>query len=82
MDEHYRRLAGLRLASLRQDAETARLFLQDDAVPAAGHRIVQPELAATLEAIAREGAPGFYQGRLARQLVDGVRRAGGIWSLE
>ena len=82
VDEHYRRLAGLRLASLRQDAETARLFLQDDAVPAAGHGIVQPELAATLEAIAREGAPGFYQGRRARQLVDGVRRAGGIWSLD
>jgi len=82
VDERYRRLAGLRLASLRQDTETTRLFLQDEAVPAAGHRIVQPELAATLEAIARAGAQGFYQGRRARQLVDGVRRAGGIWSLD
>ena len=26
--------------------------------------------------------PGFYGGRVARQLVEGVRRSGGLWTLE
>jgi gamma-glutamyltranspeptidase/glutathione hydrolase len=50
--------------------------------PAAGHVIRQPDLAATLERVARDGAAGFYEGELARKLVDGVRAAGGIWQLE
>jgi gamma-glutamyltranspeptidase/glutathione hydrolase len=82
VDEYYRRLAGFRLASLQQDAETARLFLQDDAVPEAGYRLRQPELAETLDDIAQQGEAGFYGGRVARQLVDGVRRNGGLWTLE
>jgi gamma-glutamyltranspeptidase/glutathione hydrolase len=82
VDERYRRLAGFRLASLQEDEETARLFLQDDAVPEAGYRLRQAELAETLDDIAREGDTGFYAGRVARRLVDGVRRNGGIWTLE
>jgi gamma-glutamyltranspeptidase len=36
----------------------------------------------TLESIARHGADGFYKGEIAQRLVDGVRAAGGIWSLQ
>ena len=82
MDERYRRQAGFRLAALQEDEETARIFLHDDAVPEAGYRLRQPELAETLEDIVRQGAAGFYGGRVARQLVDGVRRNGGLWTLE
>jgi len=82
VDEHYRRLAGFRLAALQADEATARIFLQHDAVPEAGYIIRQPELAETLEAIARQGRAGFYQGRVALRLVDGVRRNGGLWTLE
>lgn len=82
VDPLYNRLAAFRLDAMRADAETARLFLQDNAVPSAAHRVVQPELAATLEALAEQGRDGFYAGRVAQQLVDGVHRAGGIWSLE
>ena len=82
VDERYRRLAGFRLASLQDDEETARIFLQDDAVPEAGYRLRQPELAETLDDIARQGAAGFYGGRVAQQLVDGVRRNGGLWTLQ
>jgi len=82
VDPYYNRLAGFRLATLQADAETARLFLQDGAVPASGYRVVQPELAATLEALAERGRDGFYAGRVAEQLVDGVRKAGGIWTLD
>ena len=42
----------------------------------------QPELAATLERIARRGANGFYRGRTARLLVAEMRRGGGIISAE
>jgi gamma-glutamyltranspeptidase/glutathione hydrolase len=82
VDKYYNRLVGFRLAAMQADAETARLFLQDSAIPSAGHRVVQPELAATLEALAEHGRDGFYAGRVAEQLVDGVRRAGGIWTLD
>ena len=82
VDERYRRLAGFRLASMQKDSETARIFLQNDTVPQLGYRLRQPELAETLDDIAREGEAGFYGGRVARQLVDGVRRKGGLWTLE
>jgi gamma-glutamyltranspeptidase/glutathione hydrolase len=39
----------------------------------------QPELAATLQAIADGGAKAFYEGPLATKLADGVAAAGGIW---
>jgi gamma-glutamyltranspeptidase/glutathione hydrolase len=77
----YNRLAQLRLADIQNDPETARLFLQDDEIPRPGYLIRQPELASTLEAIALHGRSGFYHGEVAEKLVEGVRRAGGIWSL-
>ena len=82
VDKHYRELARFRLGALRNDSEAAKLFLQDDEVPEEGVRIVQPDLANTLQAIARHGKAGFYRGPVAAQLVKGVRAAGGIWSLE
>jgi gamma-glutamyltranspeptidase/glutathione hydrolase len=81
VDAVYRERAGWRLAALRDDAESARLFLHDGDLPSLGHVLRQPELADTLERLAREGRAGFYAGPLARRLVDGVRGAGGIWSL-
>ena len=78
----YNRLAQFRLADIRSDPETARIFLQDDDIPQPGYLIRQPELAATLEAISLHGRTGFYRGELATKLVDGVRAAGGIWSLD
>ena len=67
---------------LLRSADAARVFLTaDGAVPDVGAVIKQPDLAATLEAIAAEGAKGFYAGRVAKDLVDGVRAGGGIWTL-
>jgi gamma-glutamyltranspeptidase/glutathione hydrolase len=78
----YNRLARFRLVDLQNDPETARIFLQDDELPQPDYLIRQPELAATLEAISLHGKTGFYRGEMAVKLVDGVRRAGGIWSLD
>ena len=51
-------------------------------VPEPGSLLRQPELATTLETLASHGREGFYAGPLAARLVEGVRAAGGIWSLE
>ena len=51
-------------------------------VPAVGTIIKQPELAQTLTALAEQGPDGFYKGAVAKRMVEGVRKLGGIWSLE
>jgi gamma-glutamyltranspeptidase / glutathione hydrolase len=68
---------------LLHSPDMARVFLAaDGAVPELGALIKQPDLANTLEAIADQGAKGFYTGRIAAELVDGVRADGGIWTLQ
>ncbi len=68
------------LEQFRSEPDVARNFLRGGAVPPVGTRIRQPELAATLEFLARHGLDAFYRGELATRLVAGVRAQGGIWS--
>jgi len=82
VDAYYRRMARFRQQALRRSPAAAKIFLQHGDVPATGALIRQPELAATLRALAQKGRDGFYAGAVARRLVDGVRKAGGIWTLE
>jgi gamma-glutamyltranspeptidase / glutathione hydrolase len=77
--ERYRQVAGWRLEVLRQHPAAAAIFLQQGEVPAEGYRLRQPELARTLEMIARHGAAGFYRGETAKRMLDAVRAGGGIW---
>jgi gamma-glutamyltranspeptidase/glutathione hydrolase len=49
---------------------------------AQGATLRQPELADTLQRLADRGRAGFYAGATAQHLVDGVRAAGGIWTLQ
>ncbi len=68
---------------LRRFAETpdvARNFLRKGAVPELGTIIRQPELANTLEWLAKYGFDAFYHGELAQRVVAGVRAQGGIWT--
>ncbi len=82
IDPVYRERAQWRLSALRDNPETARLFLDDKGeIPEALALLRQPELANTLERLGRYGKPGFYSGETAQQLVEGVRAAGGIWTL-
>ncbi|GAC1497162.1 MAG: gamma-glutamyltransferase [Steroidobacteraceae bacterium] len=67
---------------LRRSTEAAKVFLNaDGSVPELGAIIKQPDLANTLQAIAEHGARGFYAGRVAADLVAGVRADGGVWTL-
>jgi len=78
----YRHLAHFRLDLLRSYPASARIFLKDDNVPPLGYLIRQPKLAETLRHVAERGMDGFYNGPVAEGLVQGVRAAGGIWTLD
>jgi len=80
VDDRYQRLARFRLKVLRASSAAAAVFLHEGEAPEIGRLIKQPDLAATLTALAKQGSDGFYRGRLAKQLVEGVRAAGGIWT--
>ena len=47
-----------------------------------GDRLVQTDLAATLSAIAARGPRGFYEGPVAEKIVNAIREAGGIITLD
>jgi gamma-glutamyltranspeptidase/glutathione hydrolase len=82
----YARLQGgirYKQSGLARSPDAAQAFLTaDGGVPEVGAVIKQPDLANTLEAIANQGAKGFYEGRVAADLVAGVRADGGIWTLQ
>ncbi|NNE37484.1 MAG: gamma-glutamyltransferase [Gammaproteobacteria bacterium] len=61
---------------------SAKIFLPEGKVPAAGDQLVQADLATTLRSIANQGFAGFYQGEMANKIVHGVTVNGGIWTVE
>jgi gamma-glutamyltranspeptidase/glutathione hydrolase len=67
---------------LRRDPVAARNYLHDGKAPGPGtiHRL--PDLAKTLEAVARDGRDGFYRGWVAEDLVTRLRAAGGLHTLD
>lgn len=65
-------------ARLAADPETAAIFLPRGLPPGSGTVFRQPALASTLEAIRDRGADGFYRGRVARQIEEGQKKAGGL----
>lgn len=85
VSDRYQEYARWRLGVLRADPEAARIFLVPGAdgpeVPPIGHRIVQPDLARTLRAIAKSGAAGFYRGEVARKLAADMKARGGLVTL-
>lgn len=64
-DEHLRKMP----------AAKAYFYGDDDAPPAVGERLRNPELAETFRLIAKGGADAFYKGPLARAIVDAVKGA-------
>lgn len=75
-----RRYAGfaVELAAVVEDEATARVFLPKGRAPAVGEKIVQAELARTLETIADGGVDAFYRGPLGARFVGGLRARGGL----
>jgi gamma-glutamyltranspeptidase/glutathione hydrolase len=79
-------LGGLLLDSvelLENNQETADVFLGEMGFPLmTGDTLKQPELAATLEEIVQHGRDGFYKGRVAREIVEGISELGGVITLK
>ncbi|MFZ4566980.1 MAG: gamma-glutamyltransferase [Prochlorococcaceae cyanobacterium] len=64
---------------LRRDPVAATLYLHPEGRPyRVGERLRQPELAATLARLARQGPDGFYRGPFATALAALMARGGGL----
>jgi len=75
-------MMGWREAALAADPGAAPLLLVDGKTPALGARMRNPDYAEVLKRLGRDGFDGFYRGDIATRLVDGVRGAGGLWTLD
>jgi gamma-glutamyltranspeptidase/glutathione hydrolase len=63
---------------LQRWPSTAAIFIKADGTPwEEGDRLLQPQLADTLETIGREGPRAFYHGPIADKIVSAVRAADG-----
>lgn len=71
-----------RLPMLQRYPDTAAVFLHEGKPYQIGERLKQPDLAKTLKLLAAQGHNGFYRGEVATKLVQGVRAAGGIWTVD
>jgi gamma-glutamyltranspeptidase / glutathione hydrolase len=74
---------------LHKNAEAKRVYYRDGGAPyrpptgfEPADRLIQPDLARSLEAIARGGAQVMYRGELAAAIADDIRAQGGILSRE
>ncbi|HEV2073942.1 MAG TPA: gamma-glutamyltransferase [Thermomicrobiales bacterium] len=67
---------------LARDEAAADIFLANGPTPSAGDRLVQTDLAETLEQLGRQGAESFYQGDLAERMTRYLQHAGGCLSVE
>ena len=67
--------------ALAADPESKRVFLKNGALFEVGETLAQPELAATLERIAKNGASEFYEGETAKRFAAEMAKHGGIITL-
>lgn len=69
-------------AELQQFGISRHIFLNDGKLYRAGDSFRQPELAATLKRIAKNGAVEFYRGETAKMLVADMQGMGGLITVE
>ncbi len=72
--------AGERLS--RWPAAAKIFFKADGSALAPGDRLIQSDLAETLEAIARDGPRAFYDGPVAQKIAAAVTAAGGVMTVD
>ncbi|WP_440488719.1 gamma-glutamyltransferase [Serratia nevei] len=67
------------VARFKQDPESAKIFLRPDGSPLQpGDKLVQTDLANTLEAIAKGGTDAFYKGKIPQAVEAAAKQGGGI----
>ncbi len=71
------------LQRLAKWPSSATIFMRPDgAALREGDRLLQPDLAATLTAIAEQGPRGFYEGPVAAKLAKTIQDSGGIMTAD
>jgi gamma-glutamyltranspeptidase/glutathione hydrolase len=78
VNERFARVARGDSALLCRFEGSRRLFFPDGTPPAPGSLWQNPELGATLERIARDGAREFYEGETAELIVHEMSQGGGL----
>ncbi len=68
--------------ALAQFPSTRAIFLPNGDAPPVGSKLVQSRLARALESLAESGDRVFYEGWIARDIVETVQKYGGIIRLE
>lgn len=72
----------LKTEMFRKDPEASKIFLRPDGSPLQPKdRLVQRDLARTLEEIAKRGPDAFYKGRIPAAIVEGSRQHNGLLTL-
>ena len=59
---------------------TRKVYLADGDGPELGEKLVQTDLAHTLELIAARGNDGFYRGEIAQNMMADIKKYGGEWT--
>ena len=70
------------LEYFKKEPNVSAIFLKSQQPYQVGERLKQPQLAKTLELIAKQGTPAFYQGEIAKKIVAANQQHGGILSLQ
>ncbi len=71
-----------RADDLASNAYSAQIFLPDGAPPAAGSKLVNPDLAQSLERFADGGWSGFYAGETAAEMARFAAETGGVFTAD
>ncbi len=69
-------------AHLKSSGDAGGIYFRNGTPLQSGERLIQKDLAASLDFIAREGARGFYHGSLGKALVDYSNSLGGFFTME
>jgi gamma-glutamyltranspeptidase/glutathione hydrolase len=77
IDAHSSAIYGRSRSALRANPETRRLYMIDGGVPSIGDRMINVDLAETLERLALNGIDEFRVGATAHMLANGIAEGGG-----
>ena len=67
---------------LRSDDSAAKTYLLQDRAPKTGEVFRNPELADSLERIAKQGRDGFYKGETAARILETMKKHGGTMTAQ
>jgi len=69
-------------ANMKRFADLGRIYMPKGELPKEGDMIRQPELAETLKTIAKNGREDFYGGWIGRAIVETIKKAGGVMTID